>query len=101
MAYMMQKYHISPEEALSRLRQVRPVSEPNEGFMKQLELYHEMDFTQNVDDDPKYQRWLYQREVQRSIASGKAPENVRFEDEQSTGGGASETTFELRCRKCR
>ncbi|KAI9793500.1 MAG: tyrosine protein phosphatase yvh1 [Peltula sp. TS41687] len=101
MAYLMQKYHISPQEALSRIRQARPKCEPNEGFMKQLELYYELDCTQNIDDDPRYQRWLYQREVQRSIASGRAPDNVRFEDEQSPSGGVSETAFELRCRKCR
>lgn len=101
MAYMMQKYHTSPEEALSRLRQVRPICEPNEGFMKQLELYHQMNCPQNIDDDPRYQRWLYQREVQRSVASGKAPDNLRFEDEQGATDSASESSFELRCRKCR
>lgn len=101
MAYVMQKHHISPDEALSRLRQVRPMCEPNDGFMKQLELYHQMNCTQHIDDDPRYQQWLYQREVQKSIGSGKAPVNVRFEDEQRTAGDASEPIFELRCRKCR
>jgi hypothetical protein len=99
-AYLMQEHNISPSEALSHVRQARSICEPNEGFMKQLELYGEMQTPENVEDIPAYQRWVYQREIELSRACGQAPEadKIRFEDEHVT----DETSgFELRCRKCR
>ena len=101
MAYLMQKYHLTPHVALARVRQCRPLCEPNNGFMKQLELYHRVDCTSNIDENPQYQRWLYQCEVERSIACGKAPDQVRFEDEQRSSSTALGGSVELRCRKCR
>jgi hypothetical protein len=99
-AYLMQKNNIDPFEALSYLRQARPLVEPNEGFMKQLELYGQMQTPSNVEDTPAYQRWVYQREIELSRACGQAPEaeKIRFEDEHVTDQSAH---FELRCRKCR
>ncbi|KAF2745569.1 dual specificity protein phosphatase 12 [Sporormia fimetaria CBS 119925] len=99
-AYMMHRNKCSPSEALSLLRQARSICEPNEGFMQQLELYHEMTMPENIDETPAYQRWLYQREIELSRACGQAPEaeKIRFEDEHVTEKDAE---FELRCRKCR
>ncbi|KAH7360006.1 protein-tyrosine phosphatase-like protein [Pyrenochaeta sp. MPI-SDFR-AT-0127] len=99
-AYLMQEHGISPSEALSHLRQARSICEPNEGFMKQLELYGEMKTPENVDESPAYQRWVYQREIELSRACGQAPEadKIRFEDEHVTD---QTSAFELRCRKCR
>lgn len=99
-AYLMQKHHISVSEALSQVQQARPIIEPNEGFMKQLELYGQMKTPENVEDTPAYQRWVYQREIELSRAVGQAPEaeKIRFEDEHVTDQTASS---ELRCRKCR
>ncbi|KAI9716009.1 MAG: hypothetical protein M1812_005643 [Candelaria pacifica] len=102
----MHKYHITSIEALSRIQQSRPICEPNEGFMQQLDLYHEMQTPVNVDDEPVYQRWLWRRDVDLSIARGKAPDKVRFEDETTRGvkGVEAESKagmFELKCRKCR
>lgn len=99
-AYLMQKHNISASEALSQVRQARSICEPNEGFMKQLELYGEMTMPDNVDETPAYQRWLYQRELELSRACAQAPEaeKIRFEDEHTTDGSAD---FELKCKKCR
>lgn len=99
-AYLMHKYHMSPAEALEQIRLARPICEPNEGFMKQLEIYHSMNMPDNIDESPAYQRWLYQREVELSRACGQAPEaeKIRFEDEHITEAQAE---LELRCRKCR
>lgn len=100
-AYLMHRYHISPSEALEQIRQSRPLCEPNEGFMKQLEMYHEMQTPDDVESTPTYQKWLYQREVELSRACGQAPEaeKIRFEDEH--GQTSQDDGFELRCRKCR
>ncbi|KAH4927970.1 protein-tyrosine-phosphatase [Parastagonospora nodorum] len=99
-AYLMQEHNISPAEALSHLRQARSICEPNDGFMKQLELYGEMHTPENVKQSPAYQRWVYQREIELSRACGQAPEadKIRFEDEHVAD---QNTGFELRCRKCR
>ncbi|CAO2658781.1 Nn.00g065040.m01.CDS01 [Neocucurbitaria sp. VM-36] len=99
-AYLMQEHNISPSEALSHVRQARSICEPNDGFMKQLELYGEMQTPDSVEDTPAYQRWVYQREIELSRACGQAPEadKIRFEDEHVTDQTAG---FELRCRKCR
>ena len=100
-AYLMKRYGISPAEALSQIREVRPFCEPNEGFMKQLELYHKMHMPEDVEKSSNYQKWLYEREVELSRACGQAPEaeKIRFEDEHDSDLSAAE--FELRCRKCR
>ena len=97
----MQRYGITPAQALSQIRETRPFCEPNDGFMAQLELYHRMGVPHDVDQSPAYQRWLYQREVELSRACGQAPdaEKIRFEDEHETAISSAE--FELRCRKCR
>ncbi|KAF2035448.1 dual specificity protein phosphatase 12 [Setomelanomma holmii] len=99
-AYLMQVHNISPAEALTHLRQARSICEPNEGFMKQLELYGEMNMPEDVEQTPSYQRWVYQREIELSRACGQAPEadKIRFEDEHVTD---QKSGFELRCRKCR
>ncbi|KAH8730131.1 protein-tyrosine phosphatase-like protein [Phaeosphaeriaceae sp. PMI808] len=99
-AYLMQEHNISPLEALLHLRQARSICEPNEGFMKQLELYGEMQMPLDVEQTPAYQRWVYQREIELSRACGQAPEaeKIRFEDEHVTDHNSG---FELRCRKCR
>ncbi|KAL9079149.1 MAG: hypothetical protein Q9157_001948 [Trypethelium eluteriae] len=102
MAYMMHKSHMAPSEALTQLQKSRPLCEPNAGFLKQLELFHQMNSPQDLEADPIYQRWLYQREVQLSGECGQAPDTdkIRFEDEHGTLEKGSEE-FSLRCRKCR
>merc|ERR1712054_230256 len=84
-AYLMRRYGITSDQALSQIREARPLCEPNEGFWKQLELYHAMATPANVEETPAYQRWLYQREVELSRACGQAPEaeKIRFEDEHA------------------
>jgi dual specificity phosphatase 12 len=95
--------------ALALIRETRPMAEPNSGFMTQLELYKAMGCPSDIDAEPMYQRWLYKLEVEMSLAVGRAPERLRFEDEEATGGateassstGEGEGEKELRCRKCR
>jgi uncharacterized C2H2 Zn-finger protein len=98
---MMQKFHMSPIEALEQIRQSRPLCEPNDGFMHQLELYHGMNTPQDVESTPQYQRWIYQREIELSRACGQAPEaeKIRFEDEHVVA--KDDGGFDMRCRRCR
>ena len=103
-AYLLRQYsHHTVSSALSLIRQSRPMAEPNDGFMAQLELYKEMGCPRDIDAQPKYQRWLYQREVNLALSAGMAPDKVRFEDEevQEQKDGEGGKQVELRCRKCR
>lgn len=95
---------LTPHSALEVIRQSRPLCEPNDGFMEQLALYHEMGCPDDVTEHPVYQRWLYRRDVEESVACGRAPElrSVRFEDEQPTRQEAKASQeVEIKCRKCR
>jgi dual specificity phosphatase 12 len=105
-AYLLhgQPRALNPERALAIVREGRPMCEPNEGFMEQLTLYHQMGCPDDVTSQPLYQRWLSNREIEESIACGRAPEieSVRFEDEISLPtANPAEKVAEIRCRKCR
>jgi dual specificity phosphatase 12 len=103
-AYLMHKYKISPSDAISQIRESRPLAEPNDGFMRQLELYHQMNMPVDVNASPIYQRWLFQRELRLSNECGQAPDadKIRFEDEHvDAKGEAAPAEKELRCKKCR
>jgi len=102
-AYTMQKFHITPLEALTQLRESRGICQPNPGFMRQLELYHQMQTSKDVENDPIYQRWMYHRELDLSRACGQAPDSdkIRFEDEHGTTAEESVSPKEWKCKKCR
>lgn len=94
---------LTPEQALAFVRKSRPFCEPNEGFMKQLNTYYEMQCPAHVVSHRLYQRWKYERAVEESVACGRGPEAERilFEDEQSRANDKNAKTTQVRCRKCR
>ncbi|KAL2867907.1 dual specificity phosphatase YVH1 [Aspergillus lucknowensis] len=105
-AYLLhrQRSVFTPQSALALLRESRPLCEPNSGFMAQLELYHQMGCPKEVVSHPSYSRWLYRREVEESVACGRAPEmkSILFEDEQPRQRtDATSESVEVKCRKCR
>ncbi|KAM0167628.1 hypothetical protein ACHAQE_000016 [Botrytis cinerea] len=102
-AYLLRQYpSLTPHTALAQVQQTRPFAEPNDGFMAQLQLYHEMGCPRNIDEQPKYQRWLYQREVDLAVATGGRPDWVRFEDEEEQDKQKADgKEKEIRCRMCR
>lgn len=107
-AYLLhsQPKTMTPQSALAILRECRPLCEPNDGFMEQLNIYHQMGCPDDVTGHPLYSRWLYRREVEESVACGRAPEmkSVLFEDEQPhrpQEQGNNDRSTEIKCRKCR
>ncbi|KAK0724620.1 protein-tyrosine phosphatase-like protein [Lasiosphaeris hirsuta] len=96
-------------KALKWVRDSRPIAEPNDGFMRQLAMWWDMgcpaDSDDAVDRHPVYQRWLYRREVDNAAQIGRAPDWIRFEDEEAgKDGGAvpgEDSGLELKCKKCR
>lgn len=91
--------------ALALIQQTRPMARPNQGFMRQLELWWEMGcpVDRNIEDEPIYQRWAYQREVEADLAVGQAPSRLRFEDEVTAERQQplDASGLSLRCKKCR
>ncbi|KAJ5579560.1 uncharacterized protein N7459_005545 [Penicillium hispanicum] len=105
-AYLLhrQRNALTPQSALALIRENRPLCDPNDGFMQQLDIYYEMGCPDEVTNNPLYQRWLYHREVEESVACGRAPEMkaVRFEDEQPLRSPDTPgRSVEVKCRKCR
>ena len=112
---------LDPRSALDLIRHTRSSAEPNSGFMEQLSLYHNMrcpSTQEALDNHPLYQRWLYRRTVEASVAAGVAPEvrELRFGDEGNampinlaaegltdltSGEHPSEPKMSYRCRRCR
>ena len=103
---------LTPSHALGRIQQSRPFAEPNSGFMDQLDLYSKMGCATDLDNQPAYQRWLYQRNVEASNACGVAPdaEDIHFGDlslKESCNTDELSTVDEeasnlsYRCRRCR
>ncbi len=103
--------NLTPSTALELIRETRPGAEPNPGFMEQLELWANAGCPNDIEANPLYQRWLFKAEVEMSAAIGRAPDRLRFEDEDAAifkaalgdEDKASEEskTKNLRCRKCR
>lgn len=95
---------LTPQSALALIRESRPLCEPNPGFMEQLNVYHQMGCPDDVTSHTLYSRWLYRREVEESVACGRAPEmeSVLFEDEQPQKRiGSDGQNTEIKCRRCR
>ena len=68
-AYLIHRYGVTVDEALAQVRQGRAFCEPNDGFMKQLQIFYENRDVQDVRESAAYQRWLYAREVELSTVS--------------------------------
>ncbi|KAB5585153.1 protein-tyrosine phosphatase-like protein [Coniochaeta sp. 2T2.1] len=113
------------QRALNWVRQTRGMAEPNDGFMRQLEMWWEWGCPCGSDDavekKREYRRWAYGREVQEAGRLGMVPGRLMFQDEEEEeeeeearaeeGGGRKkekgqegeqeEEGLELRCKKCR
>jgi dual specificity phosphatase 12 len=93
------------EAAVKWVKNTREIAEPNRGFIRQLEMWWDMGCPDDVEKHPIYRRWVYKREVDESIACGRAPERLRFEDEEQdvagNGGVVPVPSRELRCKRCR
>ncbi|KAL2833391.1 protein-tyrosine phosphatase-like protein [Aspergillus cavernicola] len=105
-AYLLhcQRSALTPQSALALLREIRPLCEPNSGFMEQLNVYHQMGCPEDVTSHPLYSRWLYNREVEGSVACGRAPEmeSILFEDEQPQQRvDPTGQSIDIKCRRCR
>ncbi|KAH6695727.1 dual specificity phosphatase [Plectosphaerella plurivora] len=94
------------QAAVAHIRKTREIAEPNDGFMRQLEMWWDMGCPiaeGELEAHPIYQKWTFSREVEESLAVGAAPTRLRFEDEEraKTAPAVADGGKELRCKKCR
>jgi dual specificity phosphatase 12 len=58
-AYLMNKFSLSPEEALEMARKARPLCNPNDGFLEQLKVYHRiLTASSEADASQIYADWF-------------------------------------------
>lgn len=77
--------------------------------MSQLFLWQQCNYDVEIESNRLYQRWLYNAEVELNAAIGRAPDRLRFEDEEKakdigkagTSNQEVPATKAMRCRKCR
>ena len=108
-AYLMKTRNLSPEEAMEKVRAIRPFICPNLSFRLQLDLYWDMGCPDQVQEQPKYQRWLFQKQLGTSNAIGRPPEQIIFCDQEKAvaevqgleEGSTESVELELRCKRCR
>ena len=61
-AFLMQRYNLSPDQALEQVCEGRAICQPNPGFMEQLDVYDRMRRTQTpAESEAIYQEWLKER----------------------------------------
>jgi dual specificity phosphatase 12 len=58
----MEKYDLSPDQALMQVCEGRPVCDPNPGFKSQLVVYHRMlQANEKAAAEEIYERWVKER----------------------------------------
>ncbi|KAF9096034.1 dual specificity phosphatase 12 [Mortierella sp. AM989] len=103
-AYLMRTKNLSVVEALSAVQALRSIAEPNDGFMRQLILYGDIEYDVNINRT-EYRRFLIasmasQREIFGYI------EDMTLAADPSTAPAATTTLTTLpqsplKCKKCR
>ncbi|KAF9951400.1 dual specificity phosphatase 12 [Mortierella alpina] len=112
-AYLMRTQNLSAGEALNAVQALRPIAEPNDGFMRQLILYGDIGFDVSTNRT-EYRRFLMasmaaQREMFgyiKDMTLASDPQNALSGAVTATSAGAAGPTSAvqrrpLKCKKCR
>ncbi|KAF9419924.1 dual specificity phosphatase 12, partial [Entomortierella beljakovae] len=112
-AYLMKSKAMSATDALKMVSSKRPIAEPNDGFLRQLILYGDIEYELDISK-PEYRRFLMasmatQREMYGYIeemtlaADPSKPSTVTPSASTSAAAAAVSTISQrpLKCKKCR
>ncbi|ENN72704.1 hypothetical protein YQE_10642, partial [Dendroctonus ponderosae] len=100
-AYVMKKYRLSYSEALQMVKAKRKVVHPNDGFVAQLKLYKDMEWTINRNN-MKYKLFQLNLAGSQVRVAGILPRNFHFLIQPDPGVTQSKPDPNVfRCRKCR
>ncbi|KAI0642554.1 hypothetical protein C8Q79DRAFT_982660 [Trametes meyenii] len=101
-AYLMVSQGSDPDGALDVIRKVRPEVQPNEGFMRQLEIFHKASF--KVSKSDKETRMFYLERVVNEVMNGDGEvETEMFAKFPYTPSDTPVPTprRRIRCKMCR
>ncbi|KAG1843142.1 hypothetical protein DFJ58DRAFT_805018 [Suillus subalutaceus] len=106
-AYLMYSLKLDPESAVDMIRTVRPIVEPNEGFMEQLKVFHQSSYKFTRRD--KATRMFYLERTMEEIMNGDGtiPDNAMFAKHPRTPSDSVPNTpmivpsRRIRCKMCR
>lgn len=103
-AFIMQKYNLSFEQALARVKAKRECVNPHQGFLAQLKLYESMDYhldPSNVQFKMFKLRLASERMRKAKILFRDSLENVLDEDPGERGSARGQYSQLYKCKKCR
>eukprot|EP00095_Tigriopus_kingsejongensis_P000103 snap_masked-scaffold1424_size42081-processed-gene-0.5 protein:Tk00103 transcript:snap_masked-scaffold1424_size42081-processed-gene-0.5-mRNA-1 annotation:"dual specificity protein phosphatase 12-like" len=103
-AFLMQKYNLSLEQAFARVKVKRDCVNPHEGFLAQLKLYESMDYhldPSNVQFKMFKQRLASERMRKAKILFRDSLDNVLDEDPGERGSAKGHYSQLYKCKKCR
>ncbi|KAG2041134.1 hypothetical protein BDR03DRAFT_947110 [Suillus americanus] len=103
----MYSLKLDPESAVDMIRAVRPIVEPNEGFMEQLRVFHRSSYKFTQRD--KATRMFYLERTMEEIMNGDGsiPDNAMFAKHPRTPSDSVPNTpmivpsRRIRCKMCR
>lgn len=105
-AYLMYTLNLDPEAALEMIRKVRPNIEPNQGFSRQLEIFHQARF--KISRRDKTTRMFYMERALEEVLNGDGsmPETDMFAKYPYTPSDSTPNTpggprRRIRCKMCR
>ncbi|KAI0792541.1 protein-tyrosine phosphatase-like protein [Abortiporus biennis] len=103
-AYLMYSQGMNLQEALDLIRQARPVADPNENFMSQLEIFHQASF--KVSRHDKGIRMYYLDRVMKEIMNGDGTGPIQTDmlaRHPDTPGPSRKAAprRRIRCKMCR
>ncbi|RDB30141.1 Tyrosine-protein phosphatase yvh1 [Hypsizygus marmoreus] len=105
-AYLMYSRNLDTENALEMIRDVRPNIEPNQGFLRQLEIFHEARF--KISRRDKTTRMYYMERALEEVMNGDGspPETEMFAKFPHTPSDSTPNTpgaprRRIRCKMCR
>lgn len=106
-AYLMYRYRLDLKMALYAVKRKRPVAQPNENFMRQLQLYQDMGANHLDTGHKLYKQWLLHNSVQidptgNDILSND--ETYKQDEEKDLENMTPDDKAQVkvaRCKKCR
>ncbi|TCD68759.1 hypothetical protein EIP91_009905 [Steccherinum ochraceum] len=100
-AYLMHSRGLDPTAALNLIRERRPHVDPNEGFMKQLDIFYKNSFKSSAED--KSSRMFYAERTAKQMISGDGTIDKEMLATYVQPSPATQTSSRrrLRCKMCR
>lgn len=87
---------LSYTQAFECLSKIYPTAAPNDGFVKQLNLWENMGFAMDIETSAEYRKWRLELVSYERIEFGINEQVYGLADSNGVGKGKK-----IRCKKCR